>query len=319
MTDAFPLLDKEDHDAIAVLWRQMVDRAFRDVKLTPESRLWHYTSVAGALGLIQGQRIWAGNMLFMNDPNELRRVYDRLTKLVGELQDTNPHDPTWNRLRPLVESGPAFIKEGRPSLLFVSSYTLNGDSPPHWHQYCERGRGVAVGFDAMWLVRTALDAKSPILPCIYDEERLTEFCRDALDLAYRRSTAAMKRYKGAQLKEFDQQFAANIELTFGRLAPRFKGTEFTYEDEWRGSTLVFSDQWPTVKHRIVDNTIRPYIEMDYTNKTFDFPRVLPIRDIRFGPVAPEEMLKQGFRSALQSAGYPDKAVEFSSSETKLRF
>ena len=102
--------------------------------------LYHYTSAAGLLGILDNGAVWASDTRFMNDSEELRLAIHALARRVRE------------RLRRVTNRTSRIAIEGALSMAtqsgfsaYVASFTERGDLLSQWRAYAPRD-GVSVGF-----------------------------------------------------------------------------------------------------------------------------------------------------------------------------
>jgi hypothetical protein len=53
------------------LYQRVNDRRIRDTHRAPPPRLYHYTTPAGLLGIIENNKLWATHINYLNDATEL--------------------------------------------------------------------------------------------------------------------------------------------------------------------------------------------------------------------------------------------------------
>lgn len=57
---------------------------WEDLHAHPPSVLYHSTTAAGLLGILNSQRVWATNARFLNDPSEIRYALGIVSEIVGQ-------------------------------------------------------------------------------------------------------------------------------------------------------------------------------------------------------------------------------------------
>src|SRR5436853_5035591 len=124
---------------------QLRDRLFDPVGTVfpePPALLYHYTKHTGLAGIISSKRLWAGNLLFMNDASELEdgiRIFDRA---IDRAQKQGLLDKDREPFADWYLNGPQFnISFG----IFGACFSELGDELSQWRAYTEGG-GYALGF-----------------------------------------------------------------------------------------------------------------------------------------------------------------------------
>jgi hypothetical protein len=124
-----------------------------------------------------------------------------------------------------------------------------------------------------------------------------------------------------KLFEYAGSLIAYIGDVMGQLVPIYKQIALAHENEWRVSHMVMGPgAWQnSVKHRVQSGLLKPYIELDLRPELEPGRAgLLPIRSITFGPTANSELLKRGFLSQLQAAGYETARIKVGPSRLQLR-
>lgn len=76
-------MDDVDVDSRKFVLKWLSKRVNIDLSQAPAD-LWHYTDAFGLQGILQGQRLWATNIRFLNDSQE---VWHGLKLALGALSD----------------------------------------------------------------------------------------------------------------------------------------------------------------------------------------------------------------------------------------
>lgn len=129
------------------------------------SKVYHYTSTAGFLGIVNDSNIWATNIFFLNDYQEMKKGIDYVRnnlkdeklfpsmsqdyqKIIEKLQDI--FDDHYE-LSPNSEiSLTNYLLEMLVVLsqqFYVASFTHNKDYLRQWTSYCEHNDGICIEFD----------------------------------------------------------------------------------------------------------------------------------------------------------------------------
>jgi hypothetical protein len=107
----------------------------------PET-LYHYTSMAGLLGIVQSRKIWASHIRYLNDHTEQEHIWSLVENHVSEkLQQCD--DP---KTRASLFELAGLIAQRSSQETYVASFSSDGDLLSQWLSYCPEGAGVAIGF-----------------------------------------------------------------------------------------------------------------------------------------------------------------------------
>lgn len=123
--------------------------------------LYHYTSTDGLIGILRSQSLWATDIEYLNDSEELThasaelgpRLETRIQELGGEDVERNRNDPRSSQimvlreLRAYVESVQKHESDERA---YVTCFCEDGDLLSQWRGYAGPG-GFALGFNPLLL------------------------------------------------------------------------------------------------------------------------------------------------------------------------
>ena len=98
--------------------------------------LFHYTSMAGLLGIIKNQTMWFTAFKHLNDTSELefglQCAYDLFAKVIAE-----SNDPTIERFLNAVNH----VVRRRDFSIYVASFSRTEDDLSQWRAYADNARG----------------------------------------------------------------------------------------------------------------------------------------------------------------------------------
>jgi hypothetical protein len=106
------------------------------------SHIFHYTTIAGLIGIISKNEIWASDCRFLNDGTELKYAFDIFNDEIKKL-DLQPLDDH-KRVYVIPLSA---LKKFR---MFVTCFCRNGDLLSQWRGY-GLDQGYSLGFSVMHL------------------------------------------------------------------------------------------------------------------------------------------------------------------------
>jgi hypothetical protein len=126
--------------------------------------LYHYTTAEGLLGIVKNREMWATDIFYSNDRQE---VHHGIELAIEELRGKDIHEG-YKKDAPMVVS---MLESVRPLTfqprIYVSCFSEKADDLSLWRSYCPRG-GYAIGFR-----RDALQAltsrQTYLLPCLYTQ------------------------------------------------------------------------------------------------------------------------------------------------------
>jgi hypothetical protein len=167
-------------------------------------------------------------------------------------------------------------------MVFVASFTENGNLLSQWRGYCPHGKGVSVGFEPNSLVAAAENASFRVGKCIYDYSSQREAASLFVDFSI-----AQAREEGPSKAPPTQSFYGSfleIEPDLLRLAALMKNGSFHEEREWRMVSPVLSNYVePPIRYREGIATLVPYLELPLPVARVGEREVIALHDVIVGP------------------------------------
>src|ERR1019366_2917386 len=118
--------------------------------LSDPNVVYHYTSAATLLKIVQSDSIWATNLQYLNDITESTHCIAALRRRVTNYLAHNPCD-FGDNLQSALETAESGIEPP-----YVASFSKISDSLPLWRSYCPNGNGVSIGFKMQALEKSIL-------------------------------------------------------------------------------------------------------------------------------------------------------------------
>src|SRR4051794_31261589 len=124
---------RELHDPVVDIFRRKAPKV-----------LYHYTSPAGLMGIIESHCVWASDIRYLNDVNEFSVAQKTLATVLEELRDRMSGETERRVLKLLDITRISQWFEEERYRVFVSSFTEVGDLLSQWRGYCPAGAGYSV-------------------------------------------------------------------------------------------------------------------------------------------------------------------------------
>lgn len=282
--------------------------------------LWHYTNAGGLTGILESDRLWATDTVFLNDSAELRYGRDLVLgtiqrAAIGNLSQSAETfilgllDPSNGILGPWLE---------RSLRLFVTCFCSEPDVLSQWRYYGGQGDagGYAIGFTPPGPLPAWGQAAPQYLTLrkvVYDETEQRTLA-EAL-------VSPLVNYLELEPTDPHRQagFAAELVNGIAELASWCKHPAFAEEQEWRLTyTNLGSEQPLPLIHRPSGGFVVPRVELQVPRGVGVLHDVLPITHIQCGPSQDAERKIHGVRSYLaELARYGDVDVSASASPARI--
>ncbi len=281
--------------------------------------LYHYTSLDGLIGIINGNSLWASHCKYLNDSTEYIHALNAPISLSNEIYMDDDY------LSPFGFSMRKALDKMKHNDVYVSSFSEKPDLLSQWRGYCPPGRGVCIGFNSEILERFCIANGLNLNKCIYNREEqfqkmsaLIQQCQaefpkpyvsrqdyDAFDIKGRvEHELNYKQYvtEGDGKKQADTALN-NLCNSINKLAPLFKDAGFHEESEWR---ITAENPTCSINFRAGISHLIPYITLSILSFSKD-----AIGEVIVGPNASSHNCASSVSMLLKSADFNDVNVRTS--------
>jgi hypothetical protein len=223
------------------------------------SLLYHYTSLEGLKGILSTRKIWASDILYLNDSAEFNYAVDLLLSISKEKYS-------------MVSSRSSFLNyiewwaQTRvvPSV-YVMAFSTESDQLSQWRGYCPLAGGFNIGFGHEKLKKYFESKEAKLDRCIYNVDEQFDFLDELAQEIYSSYQVYEegKKFMDLTLEQKTERAGKFRDLLQKvlKLAPRIKHPSFSEENEWR---LVIKGSVPekkNVQYRISRSLLIPYVEV----------------------------------------------------------
>jgi hypothetical protein len=235
----------------AAWWREQEERiaAEDDVKET----LYHYTSMAGLLGIVQQERLWFTNMFHLNGPGDHSIG-------IGIAHDILKHKSRSSGIgKEFCDRVSGLINNAGGDLLgpFIASFSSDGEDLEQWRAYADDGRGAALGLAPGAIA--AATGQALIARVNYDRSK----CHSGMNRVIQRAVSILWQSNFRADEErlsFIERLAADLSISILFYAATTRDPSHAHEKEIR---IVLSRNLetmvPNIETRIRDRSLVPYI------------------------------------------------------------
>ena len=281
--------------------------------------LYHYTSAAGLLGIVETGRMRATHARYLNDSSEIEVLWQHAsTRLQQILADAKSKEDK-EYLAEVIGA----VESRRMSNEFVASFSENADDLSQWRAYCSGEPGFSIGFlreavSTQW-VSDPQGGKSSFVGAQLNKVRyVSADCVALIDSAMDDALAIGKQFDGR--KGFGGHTISKADgarAWISLLAPKYKHAAFCQECEWR---LVLSKPhkpMPGQRFRPGKSKVIPYIEVEL-NKGTDgkIAEKYMIERVIVAPTPNPELGVEAVQGLFLAHGHPE--VEVVASEVPYR-
>lgn len=187
--------------------------------------LYHYTTAAGALAILQSAELWATDVRFMNDSDEMTHA---IRVMLSDACDLPCRAESAAALKQILTA----LSDSRDGF-FAACLSANGDLLSQWRGYADDGLGYAIGLRTEALLRNVRGTqRNGLLRVSYGSEQLRTTCNqiliqltDALDVLF--TGDPRERERGLQF------LTVGASLQLAPMCVATKNSAFAEEKEYR--------------------------------------------------------------------------------------
>lgn len=292
-------------DAIVNGVKRSVEESWRAEQDTDVS-LYHYTDQRGLLGILDTQVIFATDVGFVNDSEELRYVDGVLAALGSELE---VHTALGRAVK--VRLGAGELRTRSLGSAFVASFSEEPDLLSQWRAYAGDGSGYVVGFadHAHFFVAGDKERppwRAPLMKVVYRPEEQ----RVLLGEPIRAVVALLEDYYALESPVDEEQAGwvrhamGAVGLIAAHLAPAIKHPCFAEEREWRAVVRFHESMYPghPLHFRPSRFGLAPYLHLT-SGFTADGNPSLEVGEIIAGPKLGRDIAVRSVKYLLRQRGY----------------
>jgi len=229
----------------------------------PESILYHYTSIKNLLNIIKQKSLYASEIRYFSDASELKYTSDKIHLKIEQMLHQNKSLDEDDK--EILNQFSSWVSTRIPNgdLLFVMSFTTEGNLLSQWRSYCPESKGVSIGFDPNKLQTIANKGSFSVGKCIYEENTQQELITDLITniMLLAKKTCNNTNQRSSSQSYFEA--FENAEECILKLAALIKSPHFKEEKEWRLVSNSISDYANSpipIKFREGKSFLIPYIE-----------------------------------------------------------
>ncbi|MCK4447340.1 MAG: DUF2971 domain-containing protein [Candidatus Marinimicrobia bacterium] len=255
--------------------------------------LYHYSTQAGLMGILESKKIWATNIRYFNDSMEFKYASQLIHRRFKQIFSSN--DNNENMFYNWIDRS-HILKEYE---VYVSSFSIVNDLLSQWRAYCPKNDGYSIGFKFDELTKSANQlSKAVLLPCVYKKKYIKDIIGDLKQFVLSEfiNILKLKNYK-SQVENKLEALSNTYTKMFLLVASVLKDDSFLEEKEWR---LIYfkskKEDSTQINFRAGTSTIIPYVELQLQTKFGLFP----LSEIIIGPNQYKQLAKESLKIYLNS-------------------
>lgn len=249
----------------------------------PTTTLYHYTSAAGLLGIVESKSLWASGIHSLNDTSEYLYAGSIVREFAARSLTAEPDHPWRDSFLELLEASDVILAQ---AMVFVASLSEVGDKLSQWRGYCPIGGGFSIGFAPDLIHQLAARQEYDLVKCEYDLKEQTAICEELISEGCRRAREyQLKEDPNPKLRREPAGLWRGLYKPLMKFAPAIKNPSFVEEQEWRLIRGPFDGPDRTVRFRPGKYAPIPYREFALVNPLLNSSESsrLEIEELIVGP------------------------------------
>lgn len=246
--------------------------------------LYHYTGQTGLQGILKEKCVWATNIFYLNDQQELLYAKDLLHKTInysigaskpGLLELAGKGLSTSNLVLEIIDG------MLNPNLMNIYVFALSedGDLLSQWRAYSKNGIGFSIGFDKKRFEKITSKRNFKIDKCIYETQDQLNLL-DELYAKYKpKLEPDIETFKSDEGKKNLVKLVKQFSSEFLERAIFIKHRLFYEEKEWRLVAYPIKSNYGEVFVKEGLSYLVPFIKVPLSDDVEE----IPISEIIVGP------------------------------------
>lgn len=287
--------------------------------------LYHYTSLQGAVSMIENGKFWFTDIRYCNDPNEIEEGLRLLNEVHAEVMpqylekspiftammtylvhlltismsfDTQDNLRLENAKSDLKKCGlnPEVFKLLKTSF-FIACFSERHDDLRQWMPYADDGKGVSFCFEGLNKAHALTTKEIGILKvCYQSNENKKKYIKNM----YIKASEIFDRTPNKQ--EMHMAFLGSLYMSMTYDLIACKSENYKDEKEWR--LILFDERQAMdakIKFRVSNNVVRPFVEVEINKDS--------VLGLILGPKTEPTLNQHAFEALLRKHSYLNAKVE----------
>jgi len=273
----------------------------------PPSKIYHYSTLAGAFGIISSKSLWLTKIKYLNDTSELLFAIGLFKNCITQFIRTQNDAKKADFLNEASHQLDSFENTN----ICVASFCEDGNLLGQWRSYSDRGEGVAIGFSTQLIQQCYTKNSINLWKCIYDDKIHDVIMNDLIgalvksyDLCY--SDAGLDIWERTTKRSLIGYF----NTLFLQIAPIIKNPYFCEEREWRLISLPIETTNENYNvERLQDNRLIQKYNLKFKLEQDNSSRI--IQDVVIGPSKHQYLTGESLGVLLEKNNYRFEGISFS--------
>jgi Protein of unknown function (DUF2971) len=242
--------DRDGDERGEELWQMMrneLEETYSREQRREHPPLYHYTSTAAAISILEKGEFWATHFRYVNDPGEF--IVGERAFLHAAMRVKGGRRRHADVLDPICDSYEHHAISKRLDS-YVVSFSTRPDWLSQWRAYAGGGAGYCLGFESVNPWNDEKDGEDPtwaavLHECTYDEDSFVDRCARVIE-AVLEAFEHLVAHNGEERTRLVKTAHRHILHLAAYLTPQLKDSGYVEEAEWR--VVVLADGAPERVH-----------------------------------------------------------------------
>ena len=248
----------------------------------PPETLSHYTSLDSFAAICQSKSMFASDIRFLNDAQELHYFGSVFKRVLKTLEVTGEADVVRNSLAVWIDGA---LIERRMTAVFALSLSEHHDQLSQWRAYTKLRSAVSIGFCTASLSELAEEHHYLIGKCLYEDGEMEAVCFRLVEIMVEHALNFGQGDSKLWSIPYGEALSMMVEPVL-QIAALFKSPAFKEEGEWR----IVSKAYPTIRPKEISfragkEFIIPFKKFPLKGQSF----LGPVNQLIVGPSSDGEL------------------------------
>jgi len=263
--------------------------------------LYHYTTGDNLIKIIESGHLWATQIAFLNDSNELLYSIELFQQAIDERRYTSVNEEFAQLLSKmdeiLVNSSP------ETSGVYVICFSKRRNDLSQWRAYGGSEGGYAIEFNFSDIRDKLLKEGKQLVPVTYGGESIEKILADVIKFTEKFFMDGVAAKRAPSLEEWVEDFSQFWLWHLSFFASIFKSPAFKDEEEWRLIYRLANEDIPRMGFSQSRSMLRSHLPLSFSPPNGNGYSPLPITEVMVGPTNYKRHSQVGVGDLLRSNGY----------------
>jgi len=282
--------------------------------------IWHYTSAANAISIIEKSEIWASQVGSLNDASEVKYGIEKISNFINEQYDSLDNDTEVDEiLMSMQRAIPINLEDINDIEYYITSLSEAYDDLSQWRAYAGGTGGVALGF----IVDNEISETKTLKGVLYDDEKIQSIISKIFEsilteirVWYSKNLSVVDISSNPTRRAIRRRISTIIDLMAPLLA-HIKNNSFRGEREFRMGFSLSSEDTANVRISNRNDHISAHIAMPISIGKNE-GNILTLKKILIGPARYQDRSERALNLMMKKL-HPENRSEVGIELSKIPY